>query len=399
MVFPKSNLPAGAVPWGREVQKRIEATDSKLASLAINDRSDTKQLQDSYRRLDQTVQGLQEADVAIIAATAAAQQAADDAQAAIDGLISLGEPGGLYDINADNINAGTLTGVTVQTAEGDTRKVLLSGDDIEFYDYASLEGTPQLIYGGHITSVNLNEYLGSALSVTGPGDTGMLIASNYTYLSSAGPNAGGSITIGQNPETIGVRIASSAASPDYAETEIVGNIRLNGNTLMPSGKTLTISGTLSAPNISSSTTFAGNLSTDGSLTRTALNTGASTTCTINGSGQFVRTTSSARYKQDIQPLEVDYDELLSLEPKRFRLKEEAETNPDARFYAGFIAEEIDQTSLKDFVGYSKQEDGSVIPESVYYAEMTAALLAAIKQQDTMIKELQAQVAELQSKVQ
>ncbi len=392
MTYPNSNLPSASQPWGREIQKNLTNLNTQFLSERTNNAARDAQLQASYKRLDTTVLGVSQA-------VADAAAAATTANNAIAGLTSLGSIDSDYTINAGNINAGTLTGVTVQTAEGDTRKVLLSGDDIEFYDYASLEGTPQLIYGGHITSVNLNEYLGSALSVTGPNDTGMLIASNYTYLSSAGPDAGGSITVGQNPETIGVRIASSAPPTSYAETEIVGNIRLNGNTLMPSGKTLTISGTLSAPNISSSTTFAGNLSTDGSLTRTALNTGASTTCTINGSGQFVRTTSSARYKQDIQPLEVDYDELLSLEPKRFRLKEEAEANPDARFYAGFIAEEIDQTSLKDFVGYAKQEDGSVIPESVYYAEMTAALLAGLKHQDSMIKELQAQVAELQSKVQ
>jgi len=69
--------------------------------------------------------------------------------------------------------------------------------------------------------------------------------------------------------------------------------------------------------------------------------------------QFVRTTSSERYKQDIEDLVVNYDELISLIPKRFRLKEEAETNEDSRYYAGFIAEEIDATSLKDFVGYEK----------------------------------------------
>ncbi len=85
MVFPKMNLPAGSTPWGREVQKRIEVTDSQLASLAINDRSDTKRLQDSYRRLDETVQGLLEADVAIGEAVLAASNAASDAaQAAAD---------------------------------------------------------------------------------------------------------------------------------------------------------------------------------------------------------------------------------------------------------------------------------------------------------------------------
>lgn len=125
--------------------------------------------------------------------------------------------------------------------------------------------------------------------------------------------------------------------------------------------------------------------------------GATTGASISGDGSIIRTTSSERYKQDIEPLEVNYEDLLSLEPKRFRLKNEAAADENARYYAGFIAEEIAETSLTDFVAYKTNEDGSKEPDGVYYAELSAALLSALKQQDTLIKSLTARVETLENK--
>lgn len=126
--------------------------------------------------------------------------------------------------------------------------------------------------------------------------------------------------------------------------------------------------------------------------------GGTTGASINNNGTIIRTSSSERYKQDIENLSVNYEDLLSLEPKRFRLKEEAAENSNARYYAGFIAEEVDQTSLKDFVSYKKLEDGTRQPDGVYYGELTAALLEAIKYQDQLIKSLTSRIEALESKV-
>jgi len=126
--------------------------------------------------------------------------------------------------------------------------------------------------------------------------------------------------------------------------------------------------------------------------------GGTTGASINGIGQIVRTTSSERYKQDIEPLEVDYDDLLSLQPKRFKFKNEASEDENARYYAGFIAEEVAETSLTDFVAYTKDEEGNKIPDGVYYAELSAALLTAIKHQDELIKSLTNRVKALEDKV-
>lgn len=129
-----------------------------------------------------------------------------------------------------------------------------------------------------------------------------------------------------------------------------------------------------------------------------LSGGGTTGASIDNSGTVIRTTSSERYKQDIEPLEVSYEDLLSLEPKRFKFKKEASENENARYYAGFIAEEVAQTSLTDFVAYTTDEDGNKIPDGVYYAELSAALLTAIKHQDELINSLTNRIKALEDKV-
>jgi hypothetical protein len=125
--------------------------------------------------------------------------------------------------------------------------------------------------------------------------------------------------------------------------------------------------------------------------------GGTTGASIDNTGAVLRTTSSERYKQDIEPLTVNYDDLLSLEPKRFKFKKEVTEDENARYYAGFIAEEIAETSLTDFVAYTTDEEGNKIPDGVYYAELSAALLSAIKHQDELIKSLSSRLQALEDK--
>jgi hypothetical protein len=135
----------------------------------------------------------------------------------------------------------------------------------------------------------------------------------------------------------------------------------------------------------------------GGLTVSQFASGGTTGASIDNNGRIIRTPSSEKYKQDIEPLEVNYEDLLSLEPKRFKLKSEASEDENARYYAGFIAEEIAKTSLTDFVAYATDEDGNKTPDGVYYAELSAALLTAIKHQDKLIKSLTERVEALENR--
>jgi hypothetical protein len=178
---------------------------------------------------------------------------------------------------------------------------------------------------------------------------------------------------------------------DSAYTYVSGYMAVSG--------AVNISGTLytsGAISTGSTITSVGSITTDGGLTRTVYAGGGTTGASINNNGTIIRTTSSARYKQDISLLEFNYEDVLALEPKKFRLKDEVAGNTDARYYAGFIAEDIADTSLDIFVAYQKDENDVLRPDGVYYSELTSALLSAIKHQDSIIKDLTTRLEALES---
>lgn len=293
-VFPKSNLPVSSQPWGREIQKTVESLQEALARQSVNSGTSDAQLQASYRRIDET----------------------------LNGLLGLGEAGSPFSINAENINGGTITGVLFRSGtEG--QRVEISSDEIVLFGNGADTGA----------SIRGSEYL-----ILGPG--------------------GGEVVSG---------VTVQSAADIYLNSAVGFQTFVVGPLYVTEGVTLG--------------QFVG---------------GGTTGASINNLGALIRTTSSEKYKQDIEPLEVDYDDLLSLEPKRFRLKSEAEKDENARYYAGFIAEEIAETSLTDFVAYKTNEDGIKEPDGVYYAELSTALLSALKQQDQLIKSLTSRVEALEN---
>ncbi len=177
-------------------------------------------------------------------------------------------------------------------------------------------------------------------------------------------------------------------SAGSTSTTVAASITANGAMTLNSG--LTSGGTVSGVNLTAN---------GGSIIRTALAGQGSSGATFNDSGALIRTTSSERYKQDIVAAEYSYEDILSLEPKVFRLKEEVVSNENARIYGGFIAEDLDKLeSLRVFVNYKLEEDGSKVPDGINYGEMVSALVVAIKKQDSIITALTARIETLEKKV-
>jgi Chaperone of endosialidase len=104
------------------------------------------------------------------------------------------------------------------------------------------------------------------------------------------------------------------------------------------------------------------------------------------SGQLKKQTSSARYKEDIEPLEMDVHTLLKLTPKQFKDKVSGAKS------VGFIAEEAADLGLERWV-YRRPEDRK--PESFGYSEWTAALQKICQAQQRQIDELMHRVATLE----
>ena len=114
-------------------------------------------------------------------------------------------------------------------------------------------------------------------------------------------------------------------------------------------------------------------------------------------GDIVKYVSSARkYKQDIESAEVDPEEVLLLQGRTWRDRNEVASNPEThRRFVGFIAEELAELpSMRQFVLYNS--DGE--PESIYYDRLSVALLELQKRQQTQINNQEARISALEEKL-
>lgn len=93
------------------------------------------------------------------------------------------------------------------------------------------------------------------------------------------------------------------------------------------------------------------------------------------SGELQMVTSSRRYKQDIEDAVVDVNAVLAMVGRTWRDRAQVETDPDTTDrYVGYIAEELHDLGLTEFVGYDEQGR----PDSVAYDRLSVALLAVVK---------------------
>lgn len=372
--FPKNNLPADSLNWGREVEKSINNLETTFKSAEVNNVTRDAQLQNSYKRLDSALTQLATTNAAVdqaqsdaitalntantansaaitatntaTTANATAIEALEDAVDALEALGALDESTSTYKINASNVTVGTMSADRI------------SGGTID---------------GITITGGSLNT------SPDGAGKSVSISGSSTSFLS--GGSSVGSI---QADGSGRVAVFSSAGIYLSGQTGVFGGgFSSEGGISTP--------GTYSSPGSS--------ITSGGALIRNQLNgdglglTGASITST----GNFVRTSSSARYKQDIEDLDLPYEAILDLQPKTFRRIDEVEEQGDAaKVYAGFVAEDIADSELDIFAFYKVEEDGSKTPEGVHYPELTAALVLALKHQDQLIKSLTARIEALEA---
>ncbi|TRU85932.1 MAG: tail fiber domain-containing protein [Microcystis novacekii Mn_MB_F_20050700_S1] len=107
---------------------------------------------------------------------------------------------------------------------------------------------------------------------------------------------------------------------------------------------------------------------------------------------IAREGSSERYKQNIMPLEDDFQKILSLEPKAYQMKEGHGNEDEWQF--GYIAEELDQLGLKSLVVY----DRSGRPDGIQYKKMCIYLNEVVKSQQSYLERLENKVNELNQKL-
>jgi hypothetical protein len=108
---------------------------------------------------------------------------------------------------------------------------------------------------------------------------------------------------------------------------------------------------------------------------------------VNSNGVLLRSTSSLKYKTNVQDAAHGLAELLSLRSVTY----EGKTDGD-KVFGGLIAEEVDEAGLTEFVQYA--EDGS--PDALAYGNMVSLCIKAIQEQQALITTLTDRITALET---
>jgi hypothetical protein len=118
-----------------------------------------------------------------------------------------------------------------------------------------------------------------------------------------------------------------------------------------------------------------------------LTTGAAANMHCSADGTFYRSTSSLKYKVDVEDATHGLVELMALRPVTYKGK-----NDGATVFGGLIAEEVHDAGLSEFVQYA--EDGT--PDSLAYGNMVSLAIKAIQEQQIVIEDLKARLAAVEA---
>ena len=118
-------------------------------------------------------------------------------------------------------------------------------------------------------------------------------------------------------------------------------------------------------------------------------TGSAANMFVDSVGSLYRSTSSLKYKKNVQNAAHGLNQLLTLRPVTYEGKAESDAG---KTFGGLIAEEVHEAGLTEFVQYA--EDGS--PDALAYGNMVSLCVKAIQEQQAIITQLQADVEALQA---
>ena len=279
-------------------------------------------------------------------------------------------------INAGNISTGYLSASRIQT--GSLNANVITSNTI----------TATQIAAGTITATQISSSYVYAGTISAGNITAGTLSASVSLTAQSGTIAG--FTISSSDLTNGSTIISSA-----------GNIATAG--YIHAGSTFTASSGLfsvdASGNISTSVITASGISTAGNATFSSFlyNPGYATTTSsanayINSStGLLARSSSSLRYKLDVQPQEIPVSSILQLAPKSFIDKASADAQGGSieglPRILGLIAEEVAEIPVLDDLLMNKNEQGQ--PDSVNYDRVAVALIPLLQDHEARLTALEA----------
>jgi hypothetical protein len=259
---------------------------------------------------------------------------------------------------ASIISAGTTSGTALNMA-GDTSGVLQLATNgsttaitVDTSQNVGIGNSSPILYGINSSS--------RVISVTAS-------SGNYSFMQLQGGSAGGGGAIDFGTDTI--RHAEIASLSGSALAFYINSTN-SGNTLTERMR-LYSDGYLSVPQAYTGTT------------------GSAANVHILSNGVFIRSTSSLKYKTDVQDAVHGLDKVMELRPVTYK-----GINDGDIVFGGLIAEEVHDAGLTEFVQYA--EDGT--PDALAYGNMVSLLTKAIQEQQTIIEYLKTDIAALKAKV-
>lgn len=156
---------------------------------------------------------------------------------------------------------------------------------------------------------------------------------------------------------------------------------------------LILGGTTANTAINYSLVTSGRIQSDASYSNT---TATAANLHITSAGLLVRSTSSARYKTNVETLEDSYaDAVLNARPVYFNsIASDDTAHPDWSYW-GFIAEEVAEIDPR-LVHYSEDDDGNLQAEGVQYDRFVPHLINLVKRQKDQIADLTARIEALEA---
>jgi hypothetical protein len=106
-------------------------------------------------------------------------------------------------------------------------------------------------------------------------------------------------------------------------------------------------------------------------------------------GELVRSTSSLKYKRDVQDAAHGLSEVMQLRSVTYKGKSE---NDGETVFGGLIAEEVHDAGLVEFVQYN--DEGQ--PDALAYGNMVSLCIKAIQDQQAIITALEARITALEA---
>lgn len=346
---------------------------------------------------------------AVTAETNAALALANAATAYSAAIGSL-QPSASTIVNSTNqMTAISTNGITVYSGSSSSSgaRVVMNSAGIAGYDssgsatFAIVASTGAASFKGSITGSSIT---GSTLNIGGnfyvDGSTGLLTCTGATITGTITANAGSFTgSIYASGGTIGGFTINSTGFTNGSNMQIYNNGNITslgtidavtiGATYLTSSSTLVVSGGStfgSAATFNTTATVSGYFYNSGYATTTS-----SANAYINSStGLLARSSSSLRYKLDVEPQVIPVASILQLSPKSFIDKASADaqggsTNGLPRIL-GLIAEEIAQIPVLADLLMNKNEQGQ--PDSVNYDRVAVALIPLLQDLNTRLTKLE-----------